>query len=226
MAPRYRRVIARSCAAFVMAPIAVLLLIGRVDAVAWLPAELMAARVPLLALATPATFAGAAGIGIVAGEILLVLLLLARRRVGGTTGAPIGGARLVARHPGELLGAALAAVSAGIGEELFFRMFLPFVVALVTGSAIAGMAVGAIAFGLVHWYQGWIGAIATFAVGAVLAGLYLGSGMLWLAMLVHAAIDLNVLVLRPAIGGFGRPELKLNAAHHPGEDRGAAGERG
>lgn len=205
MAPRYRRVIARSCAAFVMLPMAVLLLIGRVDAVAWLPAELMAARVPLLALATPATFAGAAGIGIVTGEILLVAVLLAKRRRGRAMAAPIGGARLVARHPGELVGAALAAVSAGVGEELFFRLFLPLMMALATGSAIVGMAVGAIAFGLVHWYQGWLGVIATFAVGAVLAGLYLGSGMLWLAMLVHAAIDLNVLVLRPAIGGFGRP---------------------
>lgn len=216
MPGRYRRVIARSWAGFVALPVMVLLLFGRLDTVARFPVELAAARAPMLALATPATFARAAWIGIVAGEVLLILVLVTKRRLGRAIGPPIGGARLVARDRSELVGATLVAVSAGIGEELFFRLFLPLVVVWATGSAIGGVAVGAIAFGLVHRYQGWIGVAATFAVGVVLAALYLGSGMLWLAMLVHAAIDLNALVMRPVIGGFAQPPTRRGTAQ-PGE---------
>jgi membrane protease YdiL (CAAX protease family) len=44
--------------------------------------------------------------------------------------------------------------------------------------------------------------IATGVVGVLLAYLYLQSGALWVAMAVHAAIDLNGLVVRPAIAGM------------------------
>ena len=39
-------------------------------------------------------------------------------------------------------------------------------------------------------------------VGALFAWLYLQSGALWVAMVAHAAVDLNGLVLRPALGGM------------------------
>ena len=56
-------------------------------------------------------------------------------------------------------------------------------------------------FGYAHRYQGWRGMAATTIVGSVLTMIYLVSGRLWVAMLVHAAIDLNGLVLRPMLAG-------------------------
>ncbi len=198
---RYRRTLLRSWVAFGLLPVAGLLAIGRVDAITRFPVELADLRRPLLAMSDPASFAEGAAIGLAAGEVLLVATLLVKRRRGGSVAMPIGGAGLLPRDRAELALAALVAVSAGVTEELFFRLFLPLVVTLATGSAAAGLGVGALAFGVVHRYQGWRGMLATFAVGLVLAGFYLGSGSLWLAIAVHAGINLNALVVRPVIGG-------------------------
>ena len=97
---------------------------------------------------------------------------------------------------------AASAVSAGITEELYFRLLVPLAIAELTGSAIAGFAVATILFALAHRYQRWLGVLATGLVGALFAWLYLQSGALWVAMVAHAAVDLNGLVLRPALGGM------------------------
>ena len=52
-----------------------------------------------------------------------------------------------------------------------------------------------------HRYQGWVGVIATTALGAVMTGLYLMTGSLWVVMLVHVLVDLNGLVVTPVLGG-------------------------
>jgi membrane protease YdiL (CAAX protease family) len=105
---------------------------------------------------------------------------------------------------GDFLPAILLSVSAGISEELFFRLFVPLLVALVSGSALLGCVVATLLFGALHRYQGAGGVIATTLVGAVLAYVYLASGALWLAMLFHIVIDLNALVVRSAIAGAWR----------------------
>lgn len=199
---RYRRTIGRGVVAFGVSSILGLALIGRLGALLRVPVKMMPLRAPLLTLAEPASYVDAAAIGIAAGEVVLVALLLVQRARGKRAAMPIGGAGLMPRDLGELRWAALLAVTSGVSEELFFRLFLPLVVAVVTGSAGAGLIVAAAAFAVVHRYQGWRGMAATGAVGLVLAAVHLGSGSLWLAMAVHVAINLNALVVRPVVGGM------------------------
>ncbi|RDE04878.1 CPBP family intramembrane glutamic endopeptidase [Sphingomonas aracearum] len=110
-------------------------------------------------------------------------------------------ASILPRWREELPAAAFLSLVAGVSEELFFRLVLPVLFALVGGGALAGFVVGTAAFALLHRYQGWRGMLATALVGIVLAVLYLASGQLWVAMAAHAAIDLNALVVRPLAGG-------------------------
>jgi len=51
------------------------------------------------------------------------------------------------------------------------------------------------AFGLSHVYQGIAGIIGTTIMGALFTFIYLSSRQLWLAMTLHAIVDLNALVL-------------------------------
>jgi membrane protease YdiL (CAAX protease family) len=102
----------------------------------------------------------------------------------------------------EALLAAGSAVSAGITEELYFRLAVPLLIADLAGSAWLGFAVATLLFALAHRYQRWLGVVATGLIGALLAFLYLQSGALWLAMLVHATIDVNGLVVRPVLAGM------------------------
>ena len=90
---------------------------------------------------------------------------------------------------------------AGVGEELFFRLAVPLLVALATGSALAGFLLSAVMFAAAHRYQGRAGVIATGAMGVVFSLLYLSSGALWLAIAAHIVVDINSLVIRPAITG-------------------------
>jgi membrane protease YdiL (CAAX protease family) len=69
--------------------------------------------------------------------------------------------------------------------------------ALACGSGAVGMGVGTAAFAAMHRYQGWAGMAANLVGGALLAALYMGTGSLWVAIAVHALVDLNALVLRP-----------------------------
>jgi membrane protease YdiL (CAAX protease family) len=104
---------------------------------------------------------------------------------------------LLPRNGAETLWTALMAVNAGVSEEVFFRLLLPLLLVLVFGSAVLAFAVAGIVFGLAHVYQGWVGVLATFVLGLVLAGLYLATGSLLAPIAVHVVIDLVGLVIRP-----------------------------
>ena len=108
---------------------------------------------------------------------------------------------LLPREPGELLPVAAMAISAGIAEEVAFRLFLPLLLAILTGNVALAFAVAAAVFGAMHLYQGWKGVVATGVVGLFMAAVYLGSGTLWLPVVLHAAIDLVGLVVRPLMEG-------------------------
>ena len=92
------------------------------------------------------------------------------------------------------------AITAGICEELLFRGFLlhylhtfPF-----TFSLTVAMLLAAVIFGLQHLYQGLSGATSTVVMALLVSLLFLLAGNLLLPMLLHAAIDLRMLlVLRP-----------------------------
>ncbi|TFV61314.1 CPBP family intramembrane metalloprotease [Geodermatophilus sp. DF01-2] len=88
-------------------------------------------------------------------------------------------------------------ITAGVCEEWLYRGFLLAVVAAVGGGLPTSVlvAVGAVAFGLAHAYQGVAGMVTTGVLGGVLAGLYLDTGSLLLPVLLHAVVDLRFLLV-------------------------------
>lgn len=139
-------------------------------------------------------------------------LMLGAMLGGGVVGELIGWLRrsrkpfmlgdigvLMPRDPAELGWGVALSLIAGVVEEIFFRLTVPLLVALVTGSGILGFGAGLVLFALAHRYQGWLGVGATAFVGALMTLIYLTTGELWLAMLVHGFIDLNGLVIRPML---------------------------
>ena len=94
----------------------------------------------------------------------------------------------------------LVGLTAGVCEEALFRGFLlhylhtsPWQLNLTLA-----LLVSALIFGQQHLYQGAKGVIASAVLGALFGLLFLLSGSLLLPMLLHAALDLRLLViLRP-----------------------------
>ena len=200
----YRLWIAKAAIAFVLPAIIGLALLGRLDALVIVPREFDALRslLPSLAGDSRAELLGMIG-GSALGGLVIGAVLATRRnwRILKTIGN-VGS--LLPRNRAEIAYAAAMSIAAGISEELAFRLFLPLLVALVSGNAFVAFGVAVAAFGAMHLYQGRAGVIATTLVGALMAAIYLMSGELWLAMLLHALIDLNSLALRPALTGAWR----------------------
>ena len=174
-----------------------LALLGRLEALIMLPAELRIAatqlRISPLGMAAVAEIGWSIAGGFVLGAVAVIVM--ARRgwlRFGSMYRSP---AMAVNRR--EAGAALLLAAAAGVGEELFFRLLIPLLTARVTGSGVAGCLLGWAAFTLAHRYQGRLGMGAVAVVGAVLAWLYLATGLLWLVVLLHTLVDANALVLRP-----------------------------
>ena len=174
-----------------------LALLGRFDAPIILPRELREAARGLgiapIALEALWEIGAAIGGGFVLGALFVVIATRRGwRAFGPSYRSP---AMAVTRHEA---GAALVlSAAAGIGEELFFRLAVPLLAAIVSGSGIAGCSLGWALFTLAHRYQGRGGMAAVALVGAVLGWLYLATGALWLVALLHALVDVNSLVLRP-----------------------------
>lgn len=166
----------------------------------WRPAAL-GLRLP----SRPSVRLNLAGIGMAAAGIAVQLLL-------GHGADPLWQGEFTVRQ--RLIGIALQLpwllLEVGLVEEFFFRALLQGRITRATGSAAAGIAVSALAFGLAHAPGLWLrGAGAADALGTApgpllavaysiatmsLAGVFLGvlwarSGSLWLVMLVHVAID-------------------------------------
>lgn len=92
---------------------------------------------------------------------------------------------------------AVVSITAGICEEVLYRGFLiryfsdgPWHLNL----ALA-LLISSIFFGLAHGYQGLSGIITTGCFGAFMAIVFFITGSLWLPMILHAFLDLNVLPL-------------------------------
>ncbi len=85
---------------------------------------------------------------------------------------------------------ALVSATAGICEEILFRGLLITVLAAVMGTWPA-IILSSIIFGLGHAYQGWKGIGKIALAGLVLALLFVGSGSLFIPMLLHAVGDLT-----------------------------------
>jgi membrane protease YdiL (CAAX protease family) len=197
--------VARAGVAFVLPSLGGLALLDRWAAPWVLPPEFapLAARVPGPAGGPDGT-AVALLAGTAAGVAASAALALLFRRRGRPVPAPGDAGWLVPREPAELPWGLLMAAVAAAAEELFFRLYLPLLVALATGSVIAGAAAATLLFARLHRYQGGLGAAAAGLYGLFLFWAYLVTGHLWVAAALHAAVDLNGLVLRPWLSGFRR----------------------
>jgi membrane protease YdiL (CAAX protease family) len=108
---------------------------------------------------------------------------------------------LLPRTRGELRYGAALSVSAGVFEELLFRLGLPALVFAVTGNALAAFLGATLLFGALHLYQGPLGILFSTILGAVFLGLYLVTGSIVVPMVLHALIDLRSMVLIPVVLG-------------------------
>ena len=145
------------------------------------------------------------GMGFLVGTLIVglaagLLPLIARKR--GIAPPVIGDiAALIPRTRTEVYWGALLSVNAGVVEEVFFRLLLPLAWYAVTRDIVIAFVASALMFGLVHAYQGFVGVIATTMVGLMLTLVYLATRQIWVAMLLHAVIDLRAMVLMPLLRG-------------------------
>lgn len=96
---------------------------------------------------------------------------------------------------------AAVAVTAGVTEELLYRGFLTHVAGQAGLGRQGALTAVSAAFGLAHLYQGPAGMLGTGVAGYLLGDLALASGGLLLPMVVHALVDLRVLLLVGRPGG-------------------------
>lgn len=202
---RYRRWMRRAPLAFGAAALAALLLVGRLDTLFTLPPEFTASarfarhlagfggNVAALKLAVLSGFAG--------GALLGLAIAWWRRRCGKRQLMAGDLSAILPRTRDELAWTSALAIVAGAVEELYFRLALPLFATLVTGSAELGFALGLATFVHAHRYQGRTGMLAAALAGAMLTILYLATQSLTFAMLVHVLLNLNGLVVRPALIG-------------------------
>lgn len=131
------------------------------------------------------------------GMAIIVFLRLRLRQVGGATQADLSRLQnefgvlfmLVPRNASELLRFNLLSVTAGIVEETLWRGYLIWYLGQVMPLWAAAL-ISAAGFGIAHAYQGLASLPRIVLVGGVFAALYVLSGSVWLAMILHAAVDL------------------------------------
>lgn len=132
---------------------------------------------------------------------MALLRVYSEHKTSSTESQPTQHARDIAhlfpRNESERFWTGLLSISAGITEELSFRLLIPLLIYNVTGQAVLAIALATVWFSLVHYYQGWAGILSTFMTGGLLMFVYLITQKLWLAMLIHAIIDLNDLAIAP-----------------------------
>jgi membrane protease YdiL (CAAX protease family) len=105
--------------------------------------------------------------------------------------------------PCTLLDFAGIALLAGLGEEMLFRGVFQVAFGHWTGSALAGLAIASVLFGVLHAVTATYAVFATL-MGAYLGGLFLMTDNLLAAVVAHALYDfvaLVILVRRPLAEG-------------------------
>ena len=202
---QYRVLAVKQVVGFAAPSLLALALLGRLGTIGRLPVEFAELREAIGPVEwRDRHFLMMVAIGAVGGTVLGLALAWWRVRRGkrppmlGDVGA------LIPRERRELPYATMLSITAGVTEELFFRLALPLLLVLVIGDALIAFVVATALFGVAHRYQGWVGIVATSVVGALFCGFYLATGILWATMVFHALIDLNGLVLRPAMTGAWR----------------------
>lgn len=106
---------------------------------------------------------------------------------------------LLPRNRAELKFGWALSINAGVVEELLFRLAMPVLIFGVFGNALLAISVSLVVFGLLHAYQGVGGVIGSFVIGVILMAVFLATGNILWAILVHALFDLRSLVLIPVV---------------------------
>jgi uncharacterized protein len=190
---------ATSFAAFGLVPLAGLALLGRLDTLGAIPVEFA----PLVAAAPP--------LPPLFGDFGLALL--AAMLVGGVVGGLRAGRRrgdgiaphlapMIPRNAAEALCVALLAGNAAVVEELFFRLYLPLLLAALGLGPFAACALATALFGCMHRYQGWIGMVLTALLGAGFAFLYCAGASLAYPVAAHLLLNASALLLRPLVAAL------------------------
>jgi membrane protease YdiL (CAAX protease family) len=200
---RFRVWVVKSFLLFFCGAVAALAILGRLHALVAMPVEFLQLSSAIQSRVdiheTSAFFSGfavAAAGSFVAG--ILASVVMKRRGKARAKTFQIGDVQaLLPRNGREMLWTALLSVNAGLSEEVYFRLLLPLLLATIIGNALTAFAIAAVIFGLVHFYQGAAGVLATTLVGVLLTALYLWTGSIWIAAMVHALMDLMSLVVRP-----------------------------
>ncbi|MFN8015247.1 MAG: CPBP family intramembrane glutamic endopeptidase [Acidimicrobiia bacterium] len=138
---------------------------------------------------------------IVAIEIPLIYLftrLKVKKRKRSVKLPTIGDVNaLIPKNKAERKIGVIISANAGLSEEIFFRAMLPLLFYYSIGNAYLSVALSCLIFGLVHWYQKWKGILVTGILGVIQTCIYVFTGQLWIAILIHIFIDLNAFVFRP-----------------------------
>jgi uncharacterized protein len=94
----------------------------------------------------------------------------------------------------------LVAITAGVCEEILYRGFLIhyFRELPVSIGLIGALILSSCVFGFAHLYQGVVGIVQTTILGAIFGLIFIVTGSLLLPMVLHALIDLRILlILKP-----------------------------
>ncbi len=131
-----------------------------------------------------------------------VLALVSRKAAAGLAETMRTLAPFLPKSPRALAWALGVSLAAGVAEEIAYRGFLIPYFASMAPSWIA-IAASSLLFGAAHLYQGPAGVLATTALGAIFAVMYVSTGCLLLPMVLHALVDVSsmvtaYLVLRPS----------------------------
>ena len=106
---------------------------------------------------------------------------------------------LLPRNSKERFLAFWMAVNAGVSEEIFYRLLLFICLTIISNSIWIGIVGSTLLFGITHYYQGWVGVIATSGFGAVFMFLYLFTQQIWVPIALHVILDINALLVIPWI---------------------------
>lgn len=105
---------------------------------------------------------------------------------------------LYPRTRAEQATAAGAAVTGGFFAELLYRgLFITLVASMGLPLFVAAL-LSILLFSLAHVYQGWWGAAHGALTGTLFTVLYLGTGSLWVPIVVHVALNIRSMVFPPA----------------------------
>jgi membrane protease YdiL (CAAX protease family) len=134
---------------------------------------------------------------LVVTALVLPVILLRNHQEAIPTVGDIGA--ILPRTRSELPWAAALGINAGVVEELLFRFALPALIFALVGSGPLAFGAACMVFGLLHLYQGSLGVLSSTILGLIFCAIYVLSGSIVLAIVLHALFDLRSLALIPVL---------------------------